>query len=99
MSSQLFQPITIGAISLQHRVVLAPLTRLKGDANHVPLLPLVKEYYTQRGSTPGTLLITESTIIAAKAGGYPNMPGIWSSEQINAWREVRILFSAHHSEN
>ncbi|KAJ7808733.1 hypothetical protein B0H14DRAFT_2868938 [Mycena olivaceomarginata] len=88
MSSQLFQPITIGPISLQHRVVLAPLTRLKGDANHVPLLPLVKEYYTQRGSTPGTLLITESTIIAAKAGGYPNMPGIWSSEQINAWREV-----------
>ncbi|KAJ7753303.1 FMN-linked oxidoreductase [Mycena olivaceomarginata] len=88
MSSQLFQPITIGAISLQHRVVLAPLTRLKGDANHVPLLPLVKEYYTQRGSTPGTLLITESTIIAAKAGGFPNMPGIWNSEQINAWREV-----------
>ncbi|KAJ7753284.1 hypothetical protein B0H14DRAFT_2979931 [Mycena olivaceomarginata] len=32
-----------------------------GDVNHVPLLPLVKEYYTQHGSTPGTLLITEST--------------------------------------
>ncbi|KAJ7023478.1 NADH:flavin oxidoreductase/NADH oxidase [Mycena alexandri] len=88
MSAQLFQSITIGQISLKHRVVLAPLTRLKGDAKHVPLLPLVKNYYTQRGSTPGTLLITESTLIAAKAGGYPNMPGIWSSEQIDAWKEV-----------
>ncbi|KAJ7178199.1 FMN-linked oxidoreductase [Mycena filopes] len=88
MSSQLFQPVTVGRLSLAHRVVLAPLTRLKGDAKHVPMLPLVKEYYTQRGSTPGTLLITESTIIAAKAGGYPNMPGIWSPEQIKAWKEV-----------
>ncbi|KAJ7143656.1 FMN-linked oxidoreductase [Mycena filopes] len=88
MSSQLFLPITIGRLSLAHRVVLAPLTRLKGDAKHVPMLPLVKEYYTQRASTPGTLLISESTVIAAKAGGYPNMPGIWSPEQINAWKEV-----------
>ncbi|KAJ7171318.1 FMN-linked oxidoreductase [Mycena filopes] len=86
--SQLFQPCTVGPLSLAHRVVLAPLTRFKGDAKHVPLLPLVKEYYTQRGSTPGTLLITESTLIAAKAGGYSNMPGIWSPEQINAWKEV-----------
>ncbi|KAJ6588097.1 FMN-linked oxidoreductase [Mycena capillaripes] len=88
MSPQLFQPIVIGPISLKHRVVLSPLTRLKGDATHVPLLPLVKDYYTQRGSTPGTLLIAESTIIAAKAGGFPNMPGIWNAEQIKAWKEV-----------
>ncbi|KAJ7915906.1 NADH:flavin oxidoreductase/NADH oxidase [Mycena leptocephala] len=88
MSSQLFHGITVGPVSLKHRVVLAPLTRLKGDTNHVPLLPLVKDYYTQRGSTPGTLLIAESTIIIAKAGGFPNMPGIWSPEQITAWKEV-----------
>lgn len=90
MSSQLFHGITVGPVSLKHRVVLAPLTRLKGDTNHVPLLPLVKDYYTQRGSTPGTLLIAESTIIIAKAGGFPNMPGIWSPEQITAWKEVII---------
>lgn len=91
MSPQLFQPITIGPMSLKHRVVLSPLTRLKADSNHVPLLPLVKDYYTQRGSTPGTLLIAESTIIAAKAGGYPHMPGIWSVDQIKAWKEVEKL--------
>ncbi|KAJ7218236.1 hypothetical protein B0H12DRAFT_1031981 [Mycena haematopus] len=88
MSSPLFQPITVGSVALQHRVVLAPLTRFKTDVNHVPLLPLVKEYYSQRGSTPGTLLIAESAIIAAKAGGIPNLPGIWSSDQIAAWTEV-----------
>ncbi|KAJ7481243.1 hypothetical protein B0H11DRAFT_2024793 [Mycena galericulata] len=86
--SQLFQPITIGPIILKHRVVLAPLTRLKGDSNHVPLLPLVKDYYTQRGSTPGTLLIAESTLITPKAGGFPNMPGIWGQDHIDAWKEV-----------
>ncbi|KAJ6552264.1 NADH:flavin oxidoreductase/NADH oxidase [Mycena vulgaris] len=88
MSSQLFQPVNLGPISLNHRVVLAPLTRLKGDANHVPFLPLVKDYYAQRASTPGTLVIAESTLIAAKAGGFPNMPGIWSRDHINAWKEV-----------
>ncbi|KAJ7118437.1 NADH:flavin oxidoreductase/NADH oxidase [Mycena crocata] len=87
MPSQLFQPISIGPLSLRHRVVLAPLTRVRNDAKHVPL-PLVKEYYTQRGSTPGTLLITESTLIAAKAGGFPHMPGIYSPEQIKAWKEI-----------
>ncbi|KAJ7726007.1 hypothetical protein DFH07DRAFT_715224, partial [Mycena maculata] len=80
--SQLFQPITIGRLSLAHHVVLCPLRRFKADAQHVPLLPLVKEYYTQRGSTPGTLLISESTLIAAKAGSFPNMLGIWSEDQI-----------------
>ncbi|KAK6974334.1 NADH:flavin oxidoreductase/NADH oxidase [Favolaschia claudopus] len=87
-SAQLFQPIKIGPLELKHRVVLAPLTRLKTTAQLVPLLPLVKDYYTQRGSTPGTLVIAESTLIAAKAGGYPHMPGIFSPEQISAWKEV-----------
>ncbi|KAJ7612370.1 hypothetical protein DFH06DRAFT_1109579 [Mycena polygramma] len=89
MSAQLFQPIVVGPVSLKHRVVLAPLTRLRADAKtYVPLLPLVKDYYTQRGSTPGTLLISESITITTKAGGYPSMPGISTPEQIKAWKEV-----------
>ncbi|KAJ7612338.1 FMN-linked oxidoreductase [Mycena polygramma] len=89
MSTQLFQPMTIGPVSLEHRIVLAPLTRMKSDAaTYVPFLPLVKDYYTQRGTIPGTLLIAEATNIAAKAGGIPSMPGIWSPEQIKAWKEV-----------
>lgn len=86
--SQLFQPITIGDLKLNHRVVLAPLTRLRADANHIPLLPIVKEYYSQRASEPGTLLITEATVINPKAGGFANVPGIWSDAQIEAWKVI-----------
>ncbi|KAF7305676.1 Oxidored-FMN domain-containing protein [Mycena chlorophos] len=87
-SAKLFAPTTVGATSLQHRIVLAPLTRYKADKEHVPYLPLVKEYYSQRASTPGSLLITEGTFIAAKAGGYTHVPGIWSKPQIQAWKQV-----------
>lgn len=37
---------------------------------------------------PGTLLITEATFITAKAGGYANVPGIYSQKQIAAWKEI-----------
>ncbi|KAJ7082113.1 hypothetical protein C8R44DRAFT_844861 [Mycena epipterygia] len=69
-------PVEIGTIALQHRVVIAPLTRCKASAEHIPYLPLVAEYYAQRATHPGTLLITESTLIAARAGGLANVPGI-----------------------
>jgi NADPH2 dehydrogenase len=49
---------------------------------------MVKEYYSQRGQVRGTLLITEGTFIAREAGGVPLAPGIWSTEQIQAWKEV-----------
>ncbi|KAK7032492.1 hypothetical protein VNI00_013061 [Paramarasmius palmivorus] len=83
----LFSPIHIGDIVLQHRVVLAPLTRNRVDSRGV-LLPLVKKYYSQRANIPGTLLISEPSIIGPQAGGQPHNPGIWSDEQIAAWKEV-----------
>lgn len=66
---------------------MAPLTRFRASDSHVPL-PFVKEYYAQRAAVPGTLLITEATFISARASGYPNVPGIWNQEQIEAWKEV-----------
>ncbi|KAF7322069.1 FMN-linked oxidoreductase [Mycena kentingensis (nom. inval.)] len=84
----LFQPIAVGPLKLQHRVVLAPLTRLRVDTKGIPILPIVKEYYSQRASVPGTLIISEATLIAAKASGFPHLPGIYSAEQIAAWKEV-----------
>ncbi|KAJ7673852.1 hypothetical protein DFH06DRAFT_750779 [Mycena polygramma] len=88
-SPKLFQPTNVGPLQLKHRVVLAPLTRYRSSIpGHVPTLPLMKEYYTQRASTPGTLLITEATFIAARAGGDAGIPGIWSEEQIAAWKEI-----------
>lgn len=78
----------VGNILLSHRVALAPMTRLRATASHVPFAPLVKEYYSQRVSLPGSLLITEATIIAPKATAYPNIPGIYNDEQIAAWKVV-----------
>ncbi|KAJ7131420.1 hypothetical protein C8R44DRAFT_699213 [Mycena epipterygia] len=85
--SKLFQPIQLGDVLLKHRIVMAPLTRFRADGQHVPL-PHVREYYEQRASVPGTLLITEATYIAARAGGYDHVPGIWSEEQIAAWKQI-----------
>lgn len=87
--AKLFIPIMVGNLTLQHRVVLAPMTRLRAQKSHVHS-QLATEYYQQRASTPGTLLIAETTIIAPQAGGYPNTPGIWSDEQIAAWKVVGL---------
>jgi NADPH2 dehydrogenase len=84
---KLFQPLQVGDITLQHRVVLAPLTRFRANDEHVHQ-EIAAEYYEQRAEVPGTLLITEATFIAAEAGGYNNVPGIWSEDQIAAWKKV-----------
>jgi NADPH2 dehydrogenase len=88
MSETLFQPLKLGPLTLSHRVAMAPLTRFRADENNVPVLPIVKEYYEQRASVPGTLIITEATFISQKAGGYAHVPGIWSDDQVRAWKEV-----------
>ena len=85
---KLFQPIRVGTAALQHRVVLAPMTRYRANEQHVHG-DLGKEYYRQRTSVPGTLAITEATFIAARAGGYANVPGIWNDEQVTGWKPVR----------
>lgn len=85
---QLSDPLHIGGCALQHRVVMAPMTRLRADDNHVPQ-ELMLEYYTQRASTPGTLLITEAAFISEKSRGRDeNTPGIYTKEQINGWRRT-----------
>lgn len=48
----------------------------------------VSEYYEQRASVPGTLLISEATVVSKAAACVPNVPGIWSEAQVAAWRGV-----------
>ena len=86
-SSKLFQPVQIGSTKLAHRIALAPLTRFRCDENHVPL-PMVTEYYAQRAQVPGTLLISEATIIAPQAAGYPGIPHIHDQAHIDGWKNV-----------
>ncbi|KAJ8063429.1 hypothetical protein OCU04_008648 [Sclerotinia nivalis] len=94
--STLFSPLKVGASELQHRIAMAPLTRLRADDNYVPL-PMVTEYYAQRASVPGTLLISEGTFIVHKSCGFPNPPGIWSKDQITAWKKTTDAVHAKKS--
>ena len=68
-------------------MVMAPLTRFRANADHTPG-PYAKTYYEQRSCVPGTLIVTEATFIAPRAGGYNNIPGIWNDEQISGWKEI-----------
>lgn len=92
--SRLFKPLKIGNVEVRHRIGMAPLTRLRATDDRVPV-PLMKEYYGQRASVPGTLIITEGTFISPSAcGGFANTPGIWSKDQVAAWRT--ITDEVHH---
>lgn len=86
-NGNLFQPIQIGDLNLRHRVVLAPLTRLRANQDHVPT-DIVTTYYEQRSRTKGTLLISEASLISAAAGGLPHAPHVETNTQLDAWKKV-----------
>lgn len=81
----LFDPIRIGAIEAPNRIFMAPLTRARATRAHVPT-PIMAEYYVQRASAG--LIISEATGISRQGLGWPFAPGIWSGEQIEAWKPV-----------
>jgi N-ethylmaleimide reductase len=86
MSTQaLFRPLPLGALTLPNRLVMAPLTRMRAAPGAIPTA-LMAEYYCQH-ATAG-LIITEGTAISTQAQGYPSAPGIYTTEQIAAWRTV-----------
>jgi N-ethylmaleimide reductase len=83
----LFSPLQVGPCRLQHRVVMAPLTRMRADKASFAPRPLNAEYYAQR-ATPGGLIIAEASPVAATGRGNPATPGIYSEAQIAGWRGV-----------
>ncbi|QHS52455.1 alkene reductase [Edaphobacter sp. 12200R-103] len=81
----LFDPIQVGDLHLPNRIFMAPLTRLRGTADHIPT-PIMVEYYTQR--TGAGLIISEGIPVDPMGVGYQNVPGIWSPEQVEAWKPI-----------
>jgi 2,4-dienoyl-CoA reductase-like NADH-dependent reductase (Old Yellow Enzyme family) len=81
----LFEPIQLGAVLCPNRVVMAPMTRGRATREHVPTEPMAG-YYAQRASAG--LIITEATGISRQGLGWPYAPGIWNSEQMEAWKPV-----------
>uniref|UniRef100_A0A0E0DER7 NADH:flavin oxidoreductase/NADH oxidase N-terminal domain-containing protein n=1 Tax=Oryza meridionalis TaxID=40149 RepID=A0A0E0DER7_9ORYZ len=84
-TAPLLTPYKMGRFDLSHRVVLAPLTRQRSYGN-VPQ-PHAILYYQQR-TTKGGLLIAEATGISDTAQGYKDTPGIWTKEQVEAWKPI-----------
>src|SRR5579864_730060 len=82
-----FSPLKVGPYQLQHRLVMAPLTRMRADRSSYAPRSLSAEYYGQR-ATPGGLIIAEASPVMVTGRGNPATPGIYSDAQIAGWRGV-----------
>ncbi len=84
----LFDPCTAGALRLVSRIVMAPLTRNRAPGALANAR--MATYYRQRANpaTGAGLIITEATAISQQGQGYADVPGIWSNEQVAAWKQV-----------
>lgn len=79
----LFTPIKVGALTLNNRMLMAPLTRTRAGFEHLPNA-LMAEYYAQRASAG--LIITECTMITPNTSAFAAEPGVYSEAQIEAWK-------------
>ena len=82
---KLLSPLTLGALQLPNRVLMAPLTRCRADADHNPT-PLMAEYYAQRASAG--LIIAEATMVIEGNSSFWMEPGIYSDAQVKGWKVV-----------
>ena len=84
---KLFTPVQVGPLTLKHRVVMPPMSRLRAQPGTGIPSDLQLEYYTQRASNGG-LIITEATAIAPSARGYYHAPGLYTDDQIAGWKRI-----------
>jgi N-ethylmaleimide reductase len=85
MTTDLFQPVKMGPLTLANRIVMAPLTRSRAGVGEVPG-PLNAEYYAQRASAG--LIVSEATQITRQGQGYAWTPGIETEAQVAGWKLV-----------
>lgn len=85
LMESLFQPLQVGALTLPNRLLMAPLTRCRAEAEHVPG-DLMAEYYAQRASAG--LIIAEATMVMEGNSAFIAEPGIYSPAQVEGWRKT-----------
>jgi N-ethylmaleimide reductase len=81
----LYTPVTLGALKLRNRIVMAPMTRSRAGKDAVPTAVMV-DYYRQRASAG--LIISEGIAPSADGLGYCRTPGIYNQQQVDAWRSI-----------
>lgn len=84
-SKNLFNPLKVGSLVLNNRILMAPLTRCRAVQNHLPN-DLMAQYYAQR-ATAG-LIISEATMIQENTSAFITEPGIYNSDMIAGWRKT-----------
>ncbi len=81
----LFKPLTMGALELPNRVLMAPLTRNRAHPDGTPH-EMAISYYRQRASAG--LIFSEATQISPMGKGYINTPGIHSDAHVAGWKRI-----------
>jgi N-ethylmaleimide reductase len=81
----LFSPYTLGPATLANRIVMAPMTRSRATAEHVPTEAMAR-YYAMRADAG--LIVTEGTSPAPEGLGYARIPGLFDDAHVAAWRTV-----------
>jgi 2,4-dienoyl-CoA reductase-like NADH-dependent reductase (Old Yellow Enzyme family) len=88
----LFDPIALGALTAPNRIIMAPLTRSRATRDGVPTTMMV-EYYAQRVSAG--LIISEAIGVSRQGNGFTYTPGLWSDEQVEAWKPITKAVHDH----
>lgn len=81
-----FDSYDLGGKRLSSRIVMAPMTRSRAHDPAATATDLMAAYYAQRANAG--LIVTEGTQPNAVGQGYPDTPGLYSDEQVEAWRKV-----------
>ncbi|KAK7472020.1 hypothetical protein VKT23_000129 [Stygiomarasmius scandens] len=85
--SVLFTPFQLGPLTLRNKFLMAALTRDRNVPTNVPT-DLMVEYYRQRAKGGASLIVTEGTVPSQQGTLWPHVPGLWSEEQVNAWKKI-----------
>lgn len=87
--TNLFKPMKVGVTTVQHRIVMPPLTRMRASfPSHNFEQDWTAEYYDQRSKAKGSMIISEGAFICPQAGGYDNAPGIYCDSHIESWSKI-----------
>ena len=89
----LFDRIRIGVLELLNRILMAPMTRSRAQADGVPQ-PYVADYYAQRASAG--LILSEAIYVSHMAKGYVRTPGLVTPEHVSAWRTITEAVHEKH---
>jgi N-ethylmaleimide reductase len=84
--AKLFTPVQLGPYKLDHRIVMAPLTRMRTEVDFIPN-DLMLEHYTQR-ATKGGYIVAEGTVISETGHGYYGAPGIYTDAHVKGWKRI-----------